>query len=293
MTQENFTQYLLNTDALDANSLLEIKELVNTYPYFQTAYILYLLNLQKLNHTDYNKQLSFASAHLSNRKLLKQKTEELLKKEKTTGKTSLELKKEESEIIKEINVIAESTVSDVSSTLQDNNTTQSEKIIDINTPQSTEIQEISITNQQVDYLIEEDKKIDEKIDNETNNLNQNKDLSINLLASEVADNLDATSDITTTESDIQPNKEEIIDKFIKGKPKINALQSNKDYSLDIDKNSLAENDDFVSETLALVYEKQGYYTKAIKIYQKLILEFPEKSSFFASRIEKLKNTSNQ
>ena len=45
----------------------------------------------------------------------------------------------------------------------------------------------------------------------------------------------------------------------------------------------------VSETLAKVFESQGNYAMAKKTYEQLILIFPEKKSFFANRIQKLKN----
>lgn len=46
--------------------------------------------------------------------------------------------------------------------------------------------------------------------------------------------------------------------------------------------------DLISETMAVLYEKQGNISKAIEIYEKLITLFPEKSSFFALQIENLR-----
>ncbi len=46
--------------------------------------------------------------------------------------------------------------------------------------------------------------------------------------------------------------------------------------------------DFCTETLAQIYAEQGYYEHAIRIYEKLILAYPEKNAYFAALIEKLK-----
>lgn len=45
----------------------------------------------------------------------------------------------------------------------------------------------------------------------------------------------------------------------------------------------------VSETLAIIYAKQGQLEQAIEIYQQLILQEPKKSAYFVGQIEKLQN----
>jgi hypothetical protein len=63
-------------------------------------------------------------------------------------------------------------------------------------------------------------------------------------------------------------------------------------AINIAKESIIENNDLVTPTLAKVYLEQGHYEKSIVSYEKLILKYPKKSSFFASQIKlisKLKN----
>lgn len=53
-------------------------------------------------------------------------------------------------------------------------------------------------------------------------------------------------------------------------------------------NSITAPEDLHNESMAEVYVRQGKYSKAIEIYQKLSLLQPEKNIYFASKIEKLK-----
>lgn len=55
------------------------------------------------------------------------------------------------------------------------------------------------------------------------------------------------------------------------------------------KRSAQMDDEIVSETLAKIFEAQGHYDKAIRMYVKLSLKVPDKVSFFAARIKELKS----
>lgn len=81
---------------------------------------------------------------------------------------------------------------------------------------------------------------------------------------------------------------ELIDKFIENESDL-AIKPvmTEGKSVDISKPSVSDDSEIVSETLAQIYLKQGNKQKAIRIYQKLMLKFPEKSSYFESLLRNL------
>ena len=57
---------------------------------------------------------------------------------------------------------------------------------------------------------------------------------------------------------------------------------------DLGKKSIEQDNSLNTETMAVIFEKQGKFDRAIAIYEKLITRYPEKNSTFAIRISELK-----
>ncbi len=87
-------------------------------------------------------------------------------------------------------------------------------------------------------------------------------------------------------------KAEIIDRFIADNPSISRPKKEFYNPISAAQDSVVDQENIVSETLATIYAKQGYFGKAISIYEKLILKNPEKSIYFAGQISELKNKLN-
>jgi tetratricopeptide (TPR) repeat protein len=82
-------------------------------------------------------------------------------------------------------------------------------------------------------------------------------------------------------------QQDLIDKFIATNPKI---QFNNKFEYEDPTGSWqeTESETIFTESLAKIYIKQGQYAKALQIFEKLNLKYPEKSTYFADQIRFLK-----
>ncbi|MBD3750334.1 MAG: hypothetical protein IE931_12650 [Sphingobacteriales bacterium] len=92
---------------------------------------------------------------------------------------------------------------------------------------------------------------------------------------------------TTVPYNFRRKEFQIIDKFIKEEPQIKPPAPNKIDTENKAKKSSEDHGEVVSETLAKIYIEQMLYHKALDVYKKLSLKFPEKSTYFASQIKYL------
>lgn len=92
------------------------------------------------------------------------------------------------------------------------------------------------------------------------------------------------------------SQSELIEKFIRNEPQMGKQKPVQDESEhkneDLSARFTKEQEDFYTETMAKLMVTQKKYRKAIQVYEKLGLKFPEKRAYFASQIEQVKSRSN-
>jgi len=252
MNKDEFTKYLQSPETLDIKSVNDLEGLIKEFPYCQSTRILLTLNLFKEKDIRYDSELKTTAVYVSNRGLLRKHLDRL-----NIESSKVFLPDEEG--------------------VKSTDSKQSEKL-------PTE-------KADKDLKPEDGKKVDKPkvvAKDEAANIAEVKTI-IERHISELEADLDQKvkkEPVSEKKSKSVKPKKDIIDEFIKNEPSISRPKTEFYDPVDKARESVVDNENIVSETLAGIFYDQGHIQKAIKIYQKLSLKFPEKSSYFAALIKK-------
>jgi tetratricopeptide (TPR) repeat protein len=254
MNQQRFISLIKNPEQLEPGNSTEIKGLLDQFPYCQSAQLLYLMSLLKENDIRYASRLKLAAAYAGDRTILKDLVGEF---------DAFAVEKEKNEKPTE-NARGFSRKSDIIKRKWKRFTAKETNNL------KAELDKIRAEIEELDKLIEETGKKFEKTEQVTEKLQPSSKPVQNKLKS----------------------KSEIIDQFIENSPRITRSKTDFYNPVDWARNSAIDKEEIISETLAKIYHNQGNNEKAIKIYKKLCLKYPEKSSYFAALIEKIGSENN-
>ena len=259
MRAEQFIGYFENPEKLDSSSVAAIDGIIKEYPFCQPAQLLYLKGLQNDGNIRFNRQLKMAAAYAADRKVLF----ELLNIPKyVDGETEVSLRGDEAQKPMEPQAGAEPQVP-----MEEDGKSDLVRQVEHFLP----IADIDLLL--FDFPAYSDDGLPQMP-------SQNKTPVIRPMGT--------GSEFPKTDSRFSHKTpaDDLIDRFIDNpRPKIlqpdHAPVSDQDVSL----NSLKEDDEFLTETLARIYVQQEYFLKAIQAYEKLSLKIPEKNVYFAGQIE--------
>ena len=314
MQAKEFINYIKNPNSLEKESVKELQKLVNDFPYFQSAHLLLSLASKKWDASVYQKSLKKTAIVVTNRShlfnLIQQfEISNTVIEDSDHQKLVVEEVLEPIDSTKELNILkaTELLIENSDSEILETGIQQKTK------PNAEDVLENEIAKQVVGAIVEKqmfnlsDTQLVFKQNKEPETFTDwlrliqksNKQLSAeNILEVNTENNTDIKTrlekgKIITQESALNKKLKNLalIDKIIENSPgQIKIKDDQKFYSPEHNaKESLLENEHLVSETLAKIYALQGSVNKAVRAYEILSLKFPQKSAYFASLIQKLKN----
>jgi hypothetical protein len=305
MNRNDFIRIIHNTGTVDRQIVGEVRELLDLFPYFQSAHLLLLKGLHNTSDVKFESQLKQSAIYVADREVLYY----LLKAE-------TQVINEQPEIIRPVS-FKESLASDSQQTVIESGKNSQEFINEFEkkftqtdesgnsdllshvTPHSFLITEESEEDDSVNiiFLLDDDTEpVEEKVIfmDPSILVLHNDDLLELDLQEEGSIDLDKDPVAVIIPGVVEKNSRkqvqaDLIDRFIITNPRIEPGREKSYHPVeDISQPFTEEKGGFITETLAKIYINQGYYSKAIDIYEKLSLKFPEKSSYFATQIEKVK-----
>jgi len=324
MQAADLLKYIENPALLDKGSVKDLQTLANDFPYFQSAHILLSLAAKKWDASVYQQSLKKTAIVASNRAYLFELIHNLensefaethAEPETKAIAASAEERKEETQqelsILKATEILTEPLVEAFKA--EQKTVLSPEEILEkeiqnqvVNSFVETEIlktpdfdKPISLTappesfTEWLSLMKKNNGQSPEELDEQISAVRSKKEIK-GQKAAALENEKVAPSTEKVEKSSLEARKQKnkaIIDKIIEKSPGlIRQKEEQKFYTPDIKaKESLIENEHLVTETLARIYALQGNINKAIRAYEILSLKFPQKSAYFASLIEKLKN----
>ena len=311
MNSDTFHNILQNPDTLQEHQIDDLKQIIEEYPYFQSARALYLKALKQTNSFKYNHNLKVTAAYTSDRSVLfdfitsqefnqnniseyiKQNTLRLNDISVSFEDVSAKTKTEETEFLNHLS--ASKTVLNNDLFEEKIDSTTSDKTIEKPLAEPILSKEKPITETKT-VSANETLKIGEPLEfdkTETHSfsewLNLSKAEPINRESTE-----NSTSKTTEASEKKQSKiertiakKNKLIEAFIAKNHKLEPKKTNEN-QINIAKAQMIPKEELMTETLARIYVEQKNYKKAIQSYNILSLKYPEKSGFFADQIKAVK-----
>lgn len=314
MNIADFTYLLQQPEQITPEQTKELQSFIAEYPYFQAARVMHLKGLYNQNSFHYNKALKSAAAITTDRSIL---FDFITSDTFTQHHVSKTISGNQSKI-KQLPVVAEE-VRAVKDIFKEDDYKEADNILNPETflpkieKEETENEDDAFVKSLINGTFEL-KASHETIDNQEiltpeQNIENSEEIADILVekhsftewlqrAKQLSDDSiteqnskvekpEPTLDKLTNPAE-QPDKFDLIDKFLENTPKITPVRESSD-TRNLAKDASMEKSHLMTETLAKIYVQQKKYKKAIDAYNILSLKYPEKSSLFADQIEKIKD----